>query len=236
MSTPQIHVLDDPVRVAQSLAQWFVDHTTECVEEHQCCAWALSGGKSPIGLFQWLAQSTAIDWPAVQLYLVDERDVFPTDELSNYRMLEVNLLSHLAVPPGRVYPWTTGVEDPRESLAGYRYALERLARHNGLPRLDIALQGMGADGHTASVFPQSPQQRSRDWVAYGPGPGAYRYTLTLPLLANAREVVFLATGQDKAARVRDCLDGQHADLPAAWLSEHAPVVHWFLDRDSASAL
>lgn len=236
MSAPQIHVNDNASAVAQALSQWFVDRTREYIEAYHYCAWALSGGKSPIELFRLLAQSRAIDWPLVQVYLVDERDVFSTDPLSNYRMLEENLLKKLHIAPGRVYPWATGVDDPRESLASYRQALEHLHRHNDLPQLDIALQGMGLDGHTASVFPNSPQARSTDWVAYGPGPGANRYTLTLPVLANSRQVVFLATGKDKAERVRDCLDGHHPDLPAAWLTEHASVVHWFLDRDSASAL
>lgn len=236
LKEPHLHIYADVHATASGLADWLADATHETLRTHNPASWAVSGGNTPVLLFKALAANPErIPWESLRLFLVDERDVQPSDPLSNYRTLEDTLLDHLKRPPIRTYPWATGSRPP-EALALYRQALQELDKVDGLPVLDIALMGMGGDGHTASVFPGSPQLSSTDWVAYGPGPNANRYTLSLPLLANTRHVVFLVTGSDKAARVKDCIQGQEPRLPAARLSADAKDVHWFLDQDSARDL
>ncbi len=234
MKEPTLHVAGTSEQLLESLTDWLRAASDDAVRDRGSANWALSGGSTPRPLYEKLAQTGAIPWSSLRLFLVDERDVSRRDSLSNFRMIQESLLNRLNPPPLAVYPWLTEV-DPRESLSRYRQALAQLPRHEGFPALDVALQGMGGDGHTASVFPDSPQQRSEDWVAFGPGPECPRFTLTLPLLARARRVAFLVTGRNKAARVRECLR-DNVDLPAAWLSRHGREVHWFLDADSAREL
>ena len=236
MKTPVIHVFPTLSALVNELLQWLTQGVHDDVRDHGHAAWALSGGRTPSPLYQALNQlGSTFPWDATSLYLVDERDVWPTDPLSNYHMIADALLMNLQTPPESVYSWHTMLE-PRYALASYRQALARLPRLNTYPCLDTAIQGMGADGHTASVFPQTPQLLSQDWVAYGPGPQAFRYTLTLPLLANARRIVFMVSGTDKAAAVKECLTNTSSPLPAAWLSQHGGEVHWFLDTASAAHL
>lgn len=231
---PTLHVAPSAEQLLESLTEWLQSAAAEAVRERGTAHWALSGGSTPRPLYEKLAHTRTIPWSALRLFLVDERDVNRRDPLSNFRMIRESLLDRLNPPPLAVFPWLTKV-DPRESLSRYRQALALLPRHEGFPSLDVALQGMGGDGHTASVFPHSPQQHSEDWVAFGPGPESFRFTLTLPLLARARRIAFLVTGRGKAERVRECIRG-NVDLPAAWLSRHGSDVHWFLDADSASEL
>ncbi len=236
MAHPELHVFSQPSEVMVALAQWLQHEAESSVRDRGMAHWAISGGSTPIGLYQLLAKDGAgIPWDKVQLFFADERDVYPGDPLSSFGMVQATLLRQRTVVPRRVYPWPTTIA-PQESLAFYRAALAPLPRADKYPVLDAILLGMGADGHTASVFPQSPQQQSTDWVAYGPGPAVWRYTLTLPVLVAARRVVFLVTGADKRQRVRQCLSGDNLSLPAAWVSRQAAEVHWFLDEASASDL
>ncbi|MCY0897750.1 MAG: 6-phosphogluconolactonase [Firmicutes bacterium] len=232
----EVHVHDNAADVVVALANWLHDQVSQDIQAHGFSSLALPGGHTPATLYQHLAaEQQRWPWSHLRLYLGDERQVPPTDFMSNFRMIREHLLDHLTTPPASVYPWPTLLSVP-DCLASYRQQLALLPQWEGYPQLDIALLGMGDDGHTASVFPDSPQYHARDWVAYGPGPSVPRFTMTLPLLSRAHHVIFLVTGLSKAARVRECLKDPSASLPAALLTRQAHDVHWFLDRESASAL
>ncbi len=237
MTNPEIHVSASAGTLIDDVVSWLVRVTHDSIRDRGFAAWALSGGTTPIPLYTRLGREPGlVPWSSVRLYLVDDRDVNPADTLSNYGMIQRALLDPLGIAPLGAFPWMT-TADPRAALARYRQHLSLLPRGSHYPQLDVTLQGMGGDGHTASVFPGSPQETSKDWVAYGPGPQANRFTLTLPLLAESRHVAFMVTGHDKAARVRECVQDAHSVLPAAWLSRNASgTVHWFLDAGSASLL
>ncbi len=236
MNSPMLHVFENTDQVMEGLAIWLASQSKAHIQNHDVSYWAISGGKTPIALYQLLAKGRVdIDWASVNLFLADERDVFAKDPRSNYGLIEEVLLSHLLPPPGRVVGWQT-LTDPRDALAQYRRQLTGLPRPQGFPQLDVALLGMGDDGHTASIFPSSPQEAASGWVAYGPGPLCPRFTLTHSLLTHAREVVFLVTGKAKSSRVVECLRDSNCDLPAAKVSRAAPSVHWFLDQESAHDL
>jgi 6-phosphogluconolactonase len=236
LTKPAIVVGADAAETLKQTTQWLTETTHASLRRSGRVSWALSGGSTPIPLYRDLAaESDSIPWGDLTLYVVDERDVYPADPLSNYGMLQTTLLDPLARPPAKVVPWHTA-EDPGRALAEYRAALAPLPRYEGFPEIDLVLLGMGGDGHTASVFPGSPQQDNSEWVAYGSGPNANRYTLTLPLICSARHVGILVTGADKASRVRECLTDPTCALPAAWVSRQGRSVHWFLDAKSASEL
>jgi 6-phosphogluconolactonase len=156
---------------------------------------AVSGGSSPGPAYE-LAADLVPDWSGVELWFADERCVPPDDPLSNYRLVRETLLTELFQPP--VVRRVHGEFPPIEAAAAYDEQI------GGIP-LDLALLGIGPDGHTASLFPGSPalEERERAVVATEPGfePFVPRVTLTLPMLSAAALVVFLVVGEDKANAV-----------------------------------
>jgi 6-phosphogluconolactonase len=156
----------------------------------------LSGGSGPRAAYE-RAGVLRPNWSRVELWWIDERCVPPADGRSNYRMIRESLLDGLSRPPEihRI----RGELAPEEAAAEYDVALDGVT-------LDLALMGIGPDGHTASLFPNAPtlEETERRAVAAEPGlePFVSRVTMTRPLLDDARMLVYLATGQGKADAVR----------------------------------
>jgi 6-phosphogluconolactonase len=153
----------------------------------------LAGGSTPRRAYE-LAVERRADWRGVELWWSDERCVPEDDERSNYRMAREALLDRLTTAPRAVHR-IRGELDPESAAAEYD-------REYGGVELDLAVLGIGPDGHTASLFPGSPALDERDrWVvAAEPGlePFVTRVTMTLPALAQSRVILFLAEGLDKA--------------------------------------
>jgi 6-phosphogluconolactonase len=153
-------------------------------------------------------------------------------------MARETLLAHVPVPPGNVHR-IRGEEEP--GAAAREYEDELRAFFGAAPRLDLVLLGMGADGHTASLFPGSPglEDRSR-WVVatVPPAPGARRITLTLRALRGVSRVVFLVEGPSKAPALARVLAGgpDAAALPAARVRPSSGTVLWLVDRPAALLL
>jgi 6-phosphogluconolactonase len=147
----------------------------------------------------------------------------PDDPESNYKLVADTLIASAAIPAERIHR-VRGEELPALAAAAYEQELSRAiaARENGIPVLDLALLGLGEDGHTASLFPGDPALQVADRlalpvVAVKPPPN--RITLTLPVFRAAREVVILATGTGKADAVVRVLAGPDAATPASLLAD-----------------
>jgi 6-phosphogluconolactonase len=165
---------------------------------------ALAGGSTPRALYAHLAAARDVDWARVDVFFGDERSVGLDDLQSNYRMARETLLSPAAVPPDNVRRLRG--EDPDLAAAARDY--EAALGGAGAAPLDLVLLGMGADGHTASLFPGTAalDERARLCVANDvPQLATRRLTLTYPALLGARDVLFLIAGADKAATLRDVL-------------------------------
>ena len=192
---------------------------------------ALAGGTTPRRTYELLA-ARIDDWSRVEVWFGDERAVGPDDAESNFRMASETLL---AGGGGPEVHRIEGEHGPEEAAAAYSEALrERLPIENGVPVLDLALQGLGPDGHTASLFPGSPAVNA-DGVCVAvhdaPKPPPDRITLTVPVLRSARAIVFLATGDEKAEAVRGLLAGPSPEVPASLLGgERTDVI---VDRAAA---
>ena len=207
---------------------------------------ALSGGSSPQALYRQLMVDPAyrsMPWPRTHLWQVDERCVPQDDERSNFRMLRELIIDHCDIPRARIHPMpATEPDGDRRYEQQLREALEP-APHDG--RLDFVLLGMGADGHTASLFPETPglDERQR-WVIFNDGRKVVeprpRITLTYPAINAARHIAILVTGEGKHAAL------QHAALAAGSGHEqpHCPIagvapthedteLTWYLDRGAA---
>ncbi|RDI74417.1 pgl: 6-phosphogluconolactonase [Gaiella occulta] len=156
----------------------------------------LAGGTTPRRAYE-LAAAACPDWGSAQAWFGDERCVARGDPRSNELLVRRALLDRLAVPP-TVHAVPTELS-PAAAAAAYDRALRGV-------RLDLALLGLGADGHTASLFPNAPSLTERDRLAVAAAPGlpppVERVTMTIPALASAGRVVFLATGTDKADAAR----------------------------------
>jgi 6-phosphogluconolactonase len=178
---------------------------------------ALAGGNTPRRTYELLA-ARMDDWSGVEVWFGDERAVGPDDPESNFRMASETLL---AGGDGPEVHRIEGERGPEEAAAAYAELMrERLPSENGMPVLDLALQGLGPDGHTASLFPGNPAVEAGGIcvaVHDAPKPPPDRITLTVTVLRAARSIVFLATGAEKADAVRGLLEAPSTDVPASLL-------------------
>lgn len=170
---------------------------------------ALAGGSTPRAVYRLLADDPYMDFRRWQIFWSDERCVPPTSPESNYRMAKETLLDRLAEPPALVFRMA-GEGDPDAAALAYERAVRELVPPNPAagtgetPRFDLILLGMGADGHTASLFPGSPAlaEQARLVVATAAPTGQPRLTFTYPLINAARRVLILVSGAEKAATLR----------------------------------
>lgn len=199
-------------------------------EAHLC----LAGGSTPRRCYQLLGPLLD-SWDGVHLWFGDERCVPLDDPESNHALLAATLLAAPLDPPPQVHPVRDAAGDPEAAAAAYEQEL-RAALPGEPPRLDVALLGLGEDGHTASLFPDDPvlEERERLCVAVrGPKPPTERVTLTLPMLRAARRVLVLAQGAGKAWAVGAMLAGPSPRVPASLLAD--ADVELIVDRGGAPA-
>lgn len=239
-------VAEEPALYRQAAAE-FVRAAAKAVKERGRFAVALSGGTTPAGLYAVLAAEEelrrAVDWKRTQVFWGDERQVPPDHRDSNYRMAREVLLSKVSVPEANVHRIRGELSDAAEAALRYeeelRAALGLAA--NELPRFDLVLLGLGADGHTASLFPGTEALRERrraviaNWIDTL---RAWRITLTVPAINHARSVMFLVCGEDKAEAAKSVLEGPRnaKALPARLIRPESGRMLWLLDRAAGRLL
>src|SRR5262245_31078865 len=190
---------------------------------------ALSGGEAPGHAFELAAELEA-DWSAARLWWGDERCVPPDDERSNYLLAKRTLLDRLQKRPAEIHR-IKGELGGEAAAAEYDEALVGV-------QLGLALQGIGADGHTASLFPDSAalEERERRAVA-APHEDVERVTMTLPVLSGAAQIVYLVLGEAKAEAVKRAFaDDPDAAIPASLLRSERGETIVLLDRGAAARL
>ncbi len=207
---------------------------------------ALAGGSTPRSVYAALAADPYIDWRYWQIFWSDERCAPPTSPDSNYRMAKEALLDRLTTPPPFVMRMA-GEGDPDAAAADYERAVRELTPPNprsgagDLPRFDLVLLGMGADGHTASLFPHTPalEERTRLVVSNpGPPPHTRRLTFTFPLINAARRTLVLVSGAEKAATLQAVLEGPQdvQQLPSQGLAPMDGALIWLVDQAAGALL
>ncbi len=239
-----IEVSATPAALMEAAAERFVAASAEALRRAGRFAVALSGGETPRALYALLAapgRAERVEWPRVQVFWSDERCVPPDDPASNYRMAREGLLDRVPLPAENVHR-IRGEAAPAEAAAAYEAELRRvLAGSGGLPRLDLVLLGLGADGHTASLFPgQGAVREARRFVVAErvPALGAWRVTLTPVAIGAAAEVIFLVSGREKAGALRRVLEGPRDPdaLPAQAIAPRGGALRWLVDAAAASEL
>ena len=241
--TRRIVVLPDPAAVATAAADRIVAAGRNAIRRRGVFRFALSGGATPLSIYPLLLappRVDAVDWSRVEFFWGDERPVTPDHPDSNCGVARRALLDHLpAVRAEAVHRMPAERQDLDAAARDYQ---EEIARAFGLPAsgprrpvFDLIWLGMGRDGHTASLFPDSTAlAERRRWVvaAWAPGPASWRMTLTFPILNAAREALFVVWGADKAVPFRFMrrYTGT-AEAPSARV--HARRTLWLVDAAAA---
>jgi 6-phosphogluconolactonase len=242
-SARTIEVLPTPVDLFNAAAEEFVELGNAAISARNRFTVALSGGSTPKSLYSLLAANYPdFSWKRTFLFFGDERHVPPTDPDSNYRMVNEALISRIKIPPANVFrvkaenPDAAAVADDYNSQIAKFFAL----KPKQFPRFDLIFLGMGPDGHTASLFPGSDglKEQSRlviaNWVEKLK---THRISLTFPVLNNAAEIIFLASGADKADMLHRVLDGDNTPpFPAQLVQPKDGQLVWMLDAPAASRL
>jgi 6-phosphogluconolactonase len=241
------YVEPDAAALARRAVQYLVEMASEAVEAQGRARIAISGGSTPKAAFELLADPqqpwrNRMPWHALDLYWVDERCVPPDDAESNYRMTREALLTRVPLHPDRVHR-ILGELDPEAAAQRYEQELRsnfRLVAPE-IPRFDLVALGLGDDGHTASLFPQTQalHETTRLVAAnHVPKLDSWRVTLTWPVINRARSVFFLAAGQQKSSVLREVLTGPQDTnrLPSQLIWPCSGILTLILDKAAAALL
>jgi len=203
-------------------------------------ALALAGGATPRRLYELLAAEpyrSTLPWKQLHFFWGDERLVPHDHKDSNYRVAHDALLSKVPVPSENLHTFPMHFS-PDEAARAYEARLRaHFGERRGVPVFDLVLLGLGADGHTASLFPGASalDETKRLVVTHRAAGGPARVTLTLPVINRARRVLFLVAGADKAAALRMAIEGK-GKLPAQRVAPAKGDLLWFVDAAAAARL
>jgi 6-phosphogluconolactonase len=241
---PDVRIFGDLASLSEAAALLFIDSSARAIVDRGRFLVALSGGNTPLKLYELLAQSPyreQVDWPSVHVFWGDERCVPPEDLENNYRQARDVLLGRVPIPTENVHRVPSDLE-PEAAALNYALVLKQFASPPlDWPRFDLVLLGMGEDGHTASLFPGSEVNVSAPTSAvtaqYQNRP-ARRVTLTPSVFNAARRIIFLVSGESKSETLASVLYGEYhlEQLPAQRIHPTDGELIWLVDRNAASKL
>ena len=240
---PDVRVLADAEEVARAVAERFAELARAAVAERGVFSAALAGGTTPRRVYELLAGEdfrAQVPWEGVHVFFGDERAVPPDHADSNYRMAHEALLSLVPIPAENVHRMR-GEGDAAANASLYEDELRGYFGDAEWPRLDLVMLGMGDDGHTASLFPNtSALEEQRAWAVanWVEKFDAWRVTLTAPAINRARHIIFTVTGAGKAERLAEILKGERdpTRLPSQLIEPSDGKLEWFVDKAAAASL
>ena len=237
-----ISVFEDIGESSLAAAEHFVRIGGEAIEKRGRFTVALAGGSTPKLLYRLLSSDKfkdKINWKAVFFFFGDERNVSPDADESNFRMADETLFQPLQIPSDNIYRWETELEQPEKIAEDYGGQIKFFFQ--GFPRFDLILLGMGDDGHTASLFPLTSALNETRKIAaanFVEKLDSMRLTLTFPVINNARNVIFLVSGSNKAKVLREVLEGdlQPKKFPSQKVKPENGRLFWLIDKPAAGLL
>ncbi|MGE5276530.1 MAG: 6-phosphogluconolactonase [Acidobacteriota bacterium] len=242
----EIRIAEDAEALARASAEEFRQAVASAVGGRGEAAVALSGGTTPRRLYELLAgeaHRNRLDWARIHFFFGDERHAPPEDPESNYRMAFESMFQRVPVPEGNVHRIRGEAPEAEAAARDYERDLRRhfRLRAGEFPRFDLALLGLGPDGHTASLFPGTRALREKRRLAVANWVGKLdtsRITLTAPVFNHSACVLFLVSGQDKAMPLKSVLEGAHEpeQLPAQLIRPGRGRLLWLADRAAAARL
>jgi 6-phosphogluconolactonase len=242
-SNEKIELFPDLEALSVRAAAIFVNAARNSIATGGRFAVAISGGSTPRKLYMLLGSDTyrcQVDWQHIHLFWADERCVPKEDEASNFRTAFDTLLSKVAFPDKNIHR-IKGEEAPDKAARDYEEAIRRFFGESEKPRFNLLILGMGEDGHTASLFPGSKSLEETVRLAlpvYLEEPRKNRITLTLPVLNNADQILFLVSGPSKAAVLSEILEegDKRKGFPAGMIRPSHGNTTWLIDREAAGRL
>jgi 6-phosphogluconolactonase len=229
----------DPQAAADACSEYILSLLDAVLSTQERATFAVSGGSTPRLMFDRLA-ATQFAWERVHLFFVDERCVPPTDNASNYKLVNEHLIGPANIPSANVHRIKGEIahEPAASGYAGdilYYFGLPA----GEMPQFDIVHRGIGPDAHTASLFPGDPLIDDMEGIAaatFAPQFNQWRVTLLPGVLLAAKNTVFLVAGEDKAEAVRAVFHEPYdpKKYPAQITTYQGRDVTWFLDEKAAS--
>ena len=246
---PEIEIFADTNALAQAATCRFRTVARRTIATRGRFLVALSGGTTPYGLYRNLATETvdaSLDWSLVHIFWGDERSVPPDHPDSNFKMAYEALLRRVPIPMENIHR-IPGEKPPHQAAAEYEALLRRFFPPETPATFDLVLLGMGADGHTASLFPMTasdvtaePPEDASPWVAttYVAQMDAWRITLTPTAINAAGHIIFLVAGRNKAQTVQDVLTGPYRpqQLPSQLIRPQNGKLTWMMDAAAGRLL
>jgi 6-phosphogluconolactonase len=235
-SRSEIRVLNSAEDLFQAAAAEFITLATDAVHQRGRFCVALSGGSTPKNVYSLLADTPSLPWDKMYFFFGDERNVPPDDPDSNYRMAYEAML--FKAPKENVFR-IRGEEDSSAAAIEYEQTLRTFfqLQPGTFPRFDLVLLGLGPDGHAASLFPGTCalDEKTRlvvaNWVEKFK---TFRITITFPVINHAAFVMFLVSGPDKSAALRQVIENESACLPAQMVQPRDGRLLWLADKTAAT--
>jgi 6-phosphogluconolactonase len=237
VSRPRTRRFPDLESLVSGAAEDLADCVERAIREGGRCRIAMTGGSTPRPVYRLVAEpelAARIEWDRVHVFWGDERCVPPTDAASNYCMVHDELLARVPIPERNVHR-IEGERSPDDAARAYAETL-------GEDPLDLVLLGMGGDGHTASLFPDTPglgRHEARVVATVAPVAPVHRVSLTLRAINEAVAVRFWVSGAAKAEAVAEVfrqIESGAARLPAARVRPHSGRLCWLVDAAAAERL
>ena len=225
------------------VVQKILSVSQKAIKDRNRCTMALPGGSTPRGVYSLMAgdsYSDQFDWNNIHSFLGDERWVPLNHSRSNYKMIADAFSMNAKIPLSHIHPVNTGAADVQTSAGVYEQELFSFfeLKPKVPPQFDIMLLGLGEDGHTASLFPgHSAVDETKRCVVPVEAKGIpeKRITLTLPVINNSRNIIFLVSGSGKAQALKKILE-DHVPLPAGRVHPHHGALEWYVDESAAGLL
>ncbi len=243
---PNVEVASDAESLAHRSVDFFIDQSNKAVAQKGIFYVAISGGHTPQRFFELLGQDDYKDkmpWDKVHLFWVDERYVPPDSVMSNYKLAADTFLRHVAIPQANVHRIPTEFDDLSEAAHHYEQTVRKVfgIDRKKLPKFDLIVLGMGADGHTGSLFPNSYAPFDTEdlaCVVYALENEVARITLTHPVLCEASMLAVLVSGKEKAKTLKEVLTSEPDEVrfPIHALWPALDKITWLVDSQAAKLL
>ena len=239
MTDKTVEVLTDKPALVRRSQEIILSHLHTAIESRDRFTIALSGGSTPKPLYEALA-SQSLPWSKIHVFWGDERYVAPTHQDSNQQMTRQAWLDKVEIPEENIHAVKTTSGDPAVDAHKYETELQQFfaIEPGEFPIFDLILLGMGDDGHTASLFPQTEALKVRDrLITVGNKDGQPRLTFTVPAIEQARCVMFLVAGANKRPALKEVFaeQGDAMQYPSRLIQPQGELI-WLLDRAAAAEL
>ncbi len=241
----RVSVYLNPITVARQAADYVVEIANRAIATRGRFTLCLSGGRTPRMLYELLGSAEyadAFEWQHTHIFWGDERMVPYDSRENNAHMALEAMLNFVPIPLPQIHRVNTYLP-PEEAASAYdallRDFFEKRAQLTS-PRFDLLLLGIGDDGHTASLFPETEALNISDrWVAanFIPKLDTWRVTLTFPAINSAANILFVVTGEEKASVLNEILNGEdRTQYPTQRVEPRNGTIHWVIDQAAGKDL